>query len=233
MSNQPFGGKRNSFLSGPDHPKFRDLCGRRFARWHVVSFAGTDLRRKALWNCVCDCGVERAVLADSLLRGDSASCGCLSREKARAAGDRTRTHGMTRTTTHTIWMGMIQRCHNPNAKDFYRYGARGITVCDRWRKFENFFADMGERPQGKTLDRIDNSRGYEPENCRWATPAEQTRNSRLVRNVTINGRTQCLIDWTREIGMKLGTVRGRLNRGWPVELALTTPADPQFNWRAK
>jgi hypothetical protein len=231
---QPFGGKRFSFPSGAAHPDFIDLAGRRFGRWLVVGLSGESVSRKPKWNCVCDCGTARAVLGGSLRSGKSASCGCLAREIARAAGDRTRTHGMTHTSTYTIWMGMVARCHSPTAKDFPRYGAKGVTVCDRWREsFENFLADMGPRPAGLTLDRRENDKGYSPENCRWATYGEQVRNSRAVRLVTINGKTQCIKDWCDELGVRVGTYRGRRARGWSAERALTTPSDQTFNWRNK
>lgn len=230
---QAFGGKRNSFASGADHPDFIDLSGRRFGRWTVVRVSQESPPRRIKWDCRCDCGGERSVFGASLRDGRSKSCGCLQREVARAAGDRTRTHGMTNTSTYHIWCGMIARCHNERAKDFYRYGAVGITVCDRWRDFENFLADMGPRPPGLTLDRCDNSKGYSQDNCRWATYGEQVRNSSAARFVTINGKTQCIKDWCDEFGLSEGTYSGRRRRGWSDERALTTPADQTFNWRAK
>jgi hypothetical protein len=139
---------------------------------------------------------------------------------------------MSNTSTHNIWDGMVQRCHNPTAKDFPRYGAKGIAVCDRWRVFENFLADMGIRPAGLSIDRYPNSGGnYEPGNCRWATATEQVRNSTAVRRITVGGRTQCLVDWLREIGLSSTAFQGRVARGWSVERAVTTPPDQRFNWQ--
>jgi hypothetical protein len=127
---------------------------------------------------------------------------------------------------------MLQRCHSPGAKDFPRYGAKGIQVCERWRdSFAAFYADMGPRPKGRTLDRIDGTKGYSPENCRWATPAEQSRNSRLAVMVTLGGKTQCLNDWFDELGICAGTYRGRVARGWSKEAALLTPPNQTYNWR--
>jgi len=119
---------------------------------------------------------------------------------------------------------MFQRCYNPNGTKYADYGGRGITVCDRWLKFENFYADMGDRPEGMEIDRFpDNDGNYEPGNCRWATRPEQMRNTRANRMITFQGRTQCLTDWANEIGVGCSTICTRLARGWSLERALTTP----------
>lgn len=110
---------------------------------------------------------------------------------------------------------MVARCYNPSSNNFHDYGARGIRVCDRWRSFANFFADMGERPDGAMLDRIDNSGNYEPGNCRWATRVEQNRNKRSNVWLTINGETKLLKDWARESGIRHCVIRNRMKRGWP------------------
>ena len=124
---------------------------------------------------------------------------------------------------------MIRRCENPKAKNFPRYGGRGITVCERWRtSFEAFLSDMGSRPEGKTLDRIDNEGNYEPSNCRWATASEQQRNMRSNQWVEFNGERMIVTDWARRLGISHGTLRHRLARGWSVELAFTTPVK-QYN----
>lgn len=132
-----------------------------------------------------------------------------------------RTHGMSGTPTHRIWKGMVSRCANPKIKN---YGARGITVCKRWRVFVNFFADMGPRPCGKSLDRIDNNKGYYAGNCRWATPKEQARNTRINVLIEYDGKKMCLDDWALESGIQAGTIRNRIHSGWTVKDALTAPA---------
>jgi len=132
-------------------------------------------------------------------------------------------HGMHKTTIYKLWTSMMQRCTNPAGKDYPRYGGRGITVCERWTRFENFYADMGLRPEGKTLDRIDNDKGYSPDNCRWATLQEQMRNSRQTVMITRDGKTQCLKDWQRDLGLPASTYTGRRMRGWSVERALESP----------
>lgn len=141
-----------------------------------------------------------------------------------AAGDRTRTHGMSKTPIYAIWDSMIQRCYNPNRRDFKSYGAKGVTVCDRWRlDFVAFFHDMGHRPSGMSLDRIDTAKGYSPENCRWATTKQQARNRTVSRMLTHNGKTMCLQDWAELVGINKITLQARLSKGWPVERALTQP----------
>lgn len=122
--------------------------------------------------------------------------------------------------TYRTWSGMIQRCKNPNEPAFNRYGGRGITVCDDWLNFEGFLADMGERPKGKSLDRIDNNGGYCPENCRWATRKEQSNNTRTNRRITYKGKTKTLAEWSRCTGIKPSTLRTRLWRGWSIRRAL-------------
>jgi hypothetical protein len=121
---------------------------------------------------------------------------------------------------------MHGRCNSPGNTGFARYGGAGIKICARWRKFENFYADMGERPEGKTLDRIDGSKGYEPGNCRWATRAEQANNTRTNRRLSFQGRTQTLTQWAVELGVRAPSLQARLHRGWSAERALTTPMGP-------
>lgn len=112
---------------------------------------------------------------------------------------------------------MQQRCDNPNGHEFHNYGGRGIRVCDRWRDFSMFLADMGERPDGMTLDRVDNNADYEPGNCRWATSKRQGRNKRCVRFVVFKGRRMAIIDLAEELGICVVTLKGRIDRGWPEE----------------
>lgn len=141
--------------------------------------------------------------------------------------NRTIKHGHARndaaTPTYTTWKHMVRRCTYPREPGYENYGGRGITVCARWRSFENFLADMGERPAGKFIDRIDSDGHYEPWNCRWATRVEQNRNTSQNVEVTFNGRTQCITAWEQELGTKPGTIYTRLRRGWSTERALTAP----------
>jgi hypothetical protein len=119
---------------------------------------------------------------------------------------------------------MLRRCFNPNNADFKCYGGRGITVCERWKKYENFLADMGEAPAGLSIDRIDNDKGYYPGNCRWATTAEQNGNKRSTVRITANGKTKTRMEWARAIGVHPATIRYRVKRGWdPVRAATEKP----------
>ena len=205
--------------------EYKNLLSMRFGRLVAIEHLGRQpkINRSHYWKCICDCGTSRIVQSSALIRGDTRSCGCLQREKARPAGDRTRTHGLTGTTTYHIWDSMIQRCVNPARKDYWRYGGSGITVCEKWRKFEQFLADMGERPEGKTLDRKDNEKGYSKDNCRWATSFEQSRNRTDNRLLAYQGETKCLADWAEQVGLKQITLSSRLRYGWSVERAIQTP----------
>jgi hypothetical protein len=148
--------------------------GERYGRLTVRAYAGQP-RRERRWLCECDCGEMVEVGTGSLRSGNTRSCGCLRRDTNTA---RLTTHGASKTRTYASWKTMLQRCDDENHVAFSYYGGRGITVCERWRSFENFLADMGKRPEGKTLDRIDPDGNYEPSNCRWATYKEQRANHR-------------------------------------------------------
>ena len=212
-------------------PRFKDLAGQRFGRLIAVELAGrTSDGRRLRWMCRCDCGQTTSVRAGDLSAGYSRSCGCLNTETSAERGRASATHGLSQSTTYHIWDAMVQRCHNPKRKDYPSYGGAGIAVCERWRVFANFLADMGERPPGLSIDRHPNGNGnYEPGNCRWATGAEQVRNSAAVRMVEIAGRTQCIADWRKETGIAKNTYQGRVKRGWSEQRALTTPPDQRCN----
>lgn len=132
-------------------------------------------------------------------------------------------HGMRRTRTYTIWSSMMARCLNPNSEAFPSYGGRGITVCERWTEFTAFFEDMGTAPRDRSIDRIDNDKGYSPDNCRWATRSEQNRNRRNVRLLTVDGETASMVEWSERHGVALKTIWLRIKKGWPVDRAVKTP----------
>ena len=157
----------------------KDLSGQRFGRLVALEPIGKDKHNQVMWKCRCDCGKECVVIGHSLICGNTRSCGCLQKE---IVGTLKRTHGMSCSSTYLSWHNMIQRCENPKAINFQNYGGRGIKVCESWHKFENFLTDMGERPPGKTLDRIDNDGAYESGNCRWSTHHEQNMNQRDHKN---------------------------------------------------
>ena len=168
------------------------------------------------WLCRCDCGAECTVTGNHLRQGRVQSCGCLNTEKLRAP----KTHGKSKTRTWTIWNLMRQRCTNPRNESFKNYGGRGITICQRWDEFANFLADMGEAPTGLTIDRCENDGNYEPGNCRWVTRGEQALNTRRNRIISLNGRSQPLVVWCRELGLPYWTVHARLRRGATAQEAL-------------
>jgi hypothetical protein len=130
----------------------------------------------------------------------------------------------SRTPTYVSWASIAPRCGNPNHPAYPRYGGRGITVCERWASFENFLADMGERPAGLSLDRIDNNGNYEPGNCRWATPKEQSSNREGTRLIAWQGETLCVKEWSRRTGVSNATILCRLARGLPPERVFERPA---------
>lgn len=204
--------------------KLKDISGMKFGRLTITAHLGLiGNGRGHWWEAKCECGTIVKVEGSSVRTGWTKSCGCLAREKARKAGDRTRTHGLSKTSTYSIWDSMIQRCENPARKDYDRYGGAGITVCERWHKFDNFLADMGQRPQGLTLDRKNGALGYSPENCRWVSQREQNRNQKSNRVITHNGKTMCLAEWAESIGMNTNTFEARLRRGWGMERTITEP----------
>lgn len=130
--------------------------------------------------------------------------------------------GGKRSRVYMVWDAMKRRCDTPTHREWHRYGGRGIAVCQRWLVFENFLSDMGEPPEGLSLDRIDNDGPYSPENCRWATKARQQRNRRNVPTVTFNGETKTVPDWAEDLGIALHVLKRRFARGWTADRALTT-----------
>jgi hypothetical protein len=205
----------------------RDLVGQKFNRWTVISFSHT-YKGKAFWNCMCDCGTKKTVTGTALTGGGSQSCGCA---RVDFVTDKNTTHGLSKHPLYSVWQGIHSRCRGYNLKDIPCYVDTGITVCERWSGpdgFVNFLEDMGERPEGTQIDRINNSKGYSPENCRWVTSKENNRNRRSNRKITFNGKSQCISEWSEETGLSKGVIKSRLDNAWSIELALTTPAETKY-----
>ena len=209
-------------------PRFRNLAGQRFGRLRVTAFEGRiarpgDSQHRSYWRCRCECGKDVVVSGPSLTRGLTRSCGCFRNEVTNARNRAAAKHGGSKTALFQVWGTMIGRCENPGATGYKLYGGRGIRVCARWRKdFAAFRDDMGPRPTPQhTLDRIDNDGNYTPSNCRWATWATQTRNRRSTVLLSFAGKTQCVTDWAKELGVPRMRLYDRLRNGWSVERTLT------------
>lgn len=196
-----------------------DLLGKRFGRLIVI---GREPNRPkvsdAIWRCTCDCGGENVVRASHLKSGNVSSCGCLCRDRVSAEKRR---HGMDRTKTYYAWSGIKQRCRNPRNQMYRYYGGRGIDVCERWHSsFDAFLEDMGVAPEGSSIDRIDNDRGYEPGTCRWTTSKEQGRNKRNNRLIRVDDVSRTLSEWAEATGVPKTTICSRLRRGMTPRDAL-------------
>lgn len=203
-------------------PKLQ-LAGRRFGRLVALVEQGQDARGAYLWLCQCDCGGTTVARASQIKLGATRSCGCGIRE----ASSKPRSHGMSRTPLYARWRAMIERTRNPNSSEYHNYGGRGIAVCEQWRAFEGFAADMSPTfDEALTLERRDVNGGYSPENCYWATTKQQTRNKRNNNVVTWRGRSMVVTDWAELLKLNPNTVIYRLRRGWTVERALTKDAAP-------
>jgi hypothetical protein len=210
-----------------------DLTGKTFNRLRVLGRHPVRRGVDVYWNCICVCGRHTVVRGAALRSGTTGSCGCLHREIAARVGDRSRTHGMSGTTEHIIWTGMIGRCTNPHDHAYANYGGRGITVCPRWMKFENFLADMGKRPSRRhSLDRKENDKGYSLSNCRWATSTEQAQNRRSAHIIEFRGEQLLLTEWARRLGIRATTLLDRIQCGWPLEFALTHGRTNGAGWKA-
>jgi len=195
-----------------------DLIGEKFGRLTVLEFAGIK-NGKTTWLCECECEKTITVNGGDLSRGHTQSCGCLKREKAGVRiAEQNLTHGQTGSRAYETWISMKSRCLNKNYFYYKNHGGRGIRICERWMKFENFYADMGERPNGRTLDRINNDGNYEPENCRWATAKEQHRNKRNNRTIKYQGEIKCLAEWAEELNVNYWTLWSRLKQ-YPPQIA--------------
>lgn len=191
-----------------------DLTGKKFGKLTVIKRDGSTADHKAKWLCECECGNETSVSGCQLRNGKTTSCGCARRGNV--------VHGMSKTPTYKTWRDMRKRCNNPNATGYENYGGRGISVCKEWDDFMVFLRDMGERPEGTTIDRIDVNGNYEASNCRWATQEQQNNNTRRTIKVTIDGVTKSLKQWSNTLGVNYKSVNSRVSvLGWSPIDALT------------
>ncbi len=172
--------------SSTPHKNSKDISGIRSGRLVAIDRA-YNKSHSWYWNCKCDCGGAAVIQTNKLISGYTKSCGCLFTEAIT-------THGKSRTKTYRLWMKMRSRCENPAQVGYADYGGRGIKLCDKWKSYEGFLADMGERPDGYSLERKDTNGDYTPDNCRWIPRGDQNRNTRRNRVVEINGETMLLCD---------------------------------------
>jgi hypothetical protein len=215
------------------HPLRRHTVslGERFGRWTVVS----DLQmmkigklNQGVVECLCDCGNRKFEMPKMLCIGHSKSCGCLRIDNAGNLDQFPSIHGESSkpTSEYRSWLAMKGRCCKPQSASYFRYGAVGITICDEWiDSYETFLSDMGRKPTSQhTIDRIDGSKGYSPDNCRWATKREQAQNRSSTVYLTLGDITLPVIEWARNLGLHKSTILVRIRNGWSLEDALTTPS---------
>jgi hypothetical protein len=195
--------------------------GDKFSEWTVIEIG---LGKSNVRVC-CSCGTQRVVRLRKLITKETKSCGCkrssyIAANKTKHGQSGVRDDPANATGAYRSWAGMKQRCENRNSSNYRLYGARGIKVCKRWSKFENFYADMGDRPEGHVLDRIDNNGNYTPKNCRWATHRQSALNQRRTLKATLNGVTKTVRDWCAELNLSYPTVLSRIARKYTPEEAI-------------
>jgi hypothetical protein len=212
--------------------KVIDLIGKVFGRLTVIERVENNKSGRSMWRCRCECGKECIVLGKYLLNGGTRSCGCLKVEELKK---RSSSHKMSNTPLYKKWQIMNTRCNNSNRDHYQWYGGKGIKVCEEWRKFENFYNWAMENgySDGLTIERVDISKDYEPNNCKWITLKEQSFNKANTRWLSFNGKTQSLTKWAEELELPISTLKTRIYKyKWSIEKALTTPIDPN-KWKSK
>ncbi len=218
--------------------KFIDLTGMKFGRWTVDSCAHRAMKlpgggkTHTLWNVTCDCGAVSKVRSDGLLSGKSTSCGCFHSEVTSKRGT---VHGLSQSGEYNVWAAMWQRCENPDHPHFYRYGGRGIIVDPHWRKFADFYSDMGPRPSSDhSIERVDNDGPYAKWNCSWELQSVQANNTCNTVRVAFRGRVQSITQWCRELNLNYSVVQDRLKRKhMSFEDALSLPTRAPFKEKVR
>lgn len=211
----------------------RDLFGIRFGRLKALSPSFSS-RGEAGWKCQCDCGNTATVTTYALTSGTTKSCGCLKAEVLVSHRRDGLKHGWKGSKTYKCWSSMNERCRQRSRHDWMHYGGRGIAVCERWKKFENFLADMGSIPERMSLDRIDVNGNYDPKNCRWADKFQQARNKTDSHPVTAFGESKLAIEWLadRRCAVTKAALYKRLSAGWDPERAIAHPMKPDCRRRS-
>jgi len=207
--------------------KFKDFTGQKFNLLTVLEKTDKRVGGSVVWLCCCDCGNTTEVSSGNLRSGHTKSCGChKSKVSSNNIKETFTKHGHGKANniskTYSSWLHMSDRCNNSNNDSYHNYGGRGIKICERWADFENFLEDMGERPEGTTIDRIDVNGNYEPSNCRWATIKEQRNNKRGNQKYNYNGETLTISQLSEKYRIERAKLAYRLKSGWPIEKALNT-----------
>lgn len=203
--------------------KCENLIGKTFGRWTVIGRVPTGKGNNNAWQCRCACGSIGLLTRTRLVQSKSRSCGCYKRD---ATIKRNTTHNMKGTTEYSIWCNMKNRCYNKHDTSYKNYGGRGVQMCEQWRySFAAFFEDMGNRPSQKhSINRKDNNGNYTPDNCEWALPEVQANNTRHNLRISFNGTTKTLTQWAREMGLRREMIKGRIERGWPIDKLFNPPS---------
>lgn len=205
-----------------------DYTGMKFGKWTVIGTAPNSITKGgypvSMWDCMCECGTRRAVRGNDLRLGKSVSCGCSMAETPTS-----RKHGVSGSHLYMVYHGMKARCYNQNNRDYKHYGGRGIKICNEWEDYTVFeeWAIANGYKQGLTIERIDVNGDYCPDNCKWITQQEQTRNKRTTVYLIAFGKTKPLLEWADEYGISPKILRHRIKRGWAVEDAISLPLEAE------
>ena len=211
--------------------KTPDMVGEKYGRLTVVRRNYSRGSKNSYWECVCDCGKTKIVRRQHLISGNVSSCGCLAKMVAYFIH---KIHGLSDTKIYIVWKGMISRCTDVKLESYHNYGGRGIKVCSRWmNSIEAFYEDMGEPPDGMSLERIDTNGDYTPENCTWATPIEQANNKRNTIFIEAFGKKQNIKDWSQETGITRSAIYSRIRLGWNNEDAVSFPIMERIKYKSR
>lgn len=199
-----------------------EMLNKKFGNLLVVKRIEDSKTGIPRFRCSCDCGGYAETTGYALRSGNTKSCGCFQKQRA---SESSKTHGLSKTVEYRAWIDLLKRCCDPDSQMYSHYGGRGIVVCDRWLNgFENFLADMGKRPDGMEIDRINNNGNYEPENCRWTTRIVNTNNKRNNVLITFKNETKTASEWSRVVGLSAKAIAMRITKyKWTPERALTQP----------